>query len=310
MRTILCSLLFALALLPAVVPAQELEGWKLVFQDEFNGSGKPSQMKWQYEYGFVRNREPQWYSKDLANVRQRNGALELTALQLDKPHKNPHYNSKAPASDWQKSRQTYTYTSGSLETETRFHFQYGKVEVRAKLSKGQGAWPAIWARGVKGNWPDCGEIDIMEYVWSSPQTAWSTLHFTGSDKVPTSQRSKGYTSPVVADGEWHTYGCEWDKDKITFFFDGQAFYTWDVNMANRPDGTNPFRAPHYLKLNLALGDPTNWGGKLDPSILPQTFYVDYVRIWQRPLPGMEQTAKKAPAKGKGKPRAKPRPRKK
>lgn len=272
--------LFSLMLLLGATTTFASE-WKLIFSDEFNGTGAPDAAKWTYEEGFVRNREPQWYASDLANVCQRAGALELTARKLPEARPNPRFSPQASADDWSRSRPTYVYTSGSIETKDTFSFQYGKVDVRARLPKGQGVWPAIWTLGTTRRHPDCGEIDIMEYVWSSPKTAWSTLHFLGREKVPTSKRSGGYTGPEVLDGEWHIYTMEWDDKRMTFSFDGKPYFTYDLDLANRPDGTNPFRAPHYLKLNLALGDPSNWGGTLDEKILPQTFAIDYVRVWQR-----------------------------
>lgn len=272
--------LFCLSVLLLPVAALAAE-WKLVFSDEFEGAGAPNPAKWRYEEGFERNHEPQWYSRSLENVRCRNGALELTARKLEAPRPNPRFSADAPEKDWQRSWKEYAYTSGSIDTRGLFTFQYGKVEVRARLPKGQGVWPAIWTLGAERRHPDCGEIDIMEYVWSSPKTVWSTLHFLGREKVPPSKRSRAHTGPEVLDGAWHTYGLEWDKERMVFSFDGKPFFTWALDIANRPDGTNPFRAPHYLKLNLALGSPANWGGKLDDSILPQTFAVDYVRIWQK-----------------------------
>lgn len=267
------SLCVSVLLLPVAALAAE---WKLIFSDEFEGSGAPDPAKWRYEEGYIRNREPQWYSRSLENVCQRKGALELTARKLPEPKANPKVAKDAP--EWKK---TYTYTSGSIETRGKFSFLYGKVEVRARLPKGQGVWPAIWTLGTERGHPDCGEIDIMEYVWSSPKTAWSTLHFLGREKVPNNKRSGGYTGPEVADGQWHTYGMEWDKERMVFSFDGKPYFTWPLDLANRPDGSNPFRAPQYLKLNLALGHTANWGGKLDDTILPQTFAVDYVRIWRK-----------------------------
>lgn len=286
------SLTLSALLFPMVMLAAD---WKLVFSDEFEGIGAPDPAKWRHEEGFVRNREPQWYARSLENACLQDGVLELTARRLPTPLPNPKFSADAPRGDWQRSRTHYAYTSGSIETKGLFSFRYGKVEVRARLPKGQGVWPAIWTLGTERRHPDCGEIDIMEYVWSSPQTVWATLHFLGREKMPTARRSRGHTGPEVADGQWHTYGLEWDEKRMVFAFDGKPYFTWVLDLANRPDGTNPFRAPHYLKLNLALGDPCNWGGKLEDGILPQTFSVDYVRVWQRTEGGSPHSEKK-PAK--------------
>ena len=284
-----------LALLPLALIGQAAtpvpEGYTLLFADEFDKPGLPDPAKWRYEEGWVRNQEAQWYSKaDPANTWVTNGTLRLTGLRLPKPRPNPYAkNAALPAADvknprpsfWGAERPAILFTSGSIETRGLFSFQYGRVDVRARLPQGQGVWPAIWTLGVKGRHPDCGEIDIMEYVWSSPQTVWSTLHFPGREKIPTSQRSGGHTGPDVQDGQFHLYTLEWDAERMVFSFDGKPYYTYPIDRANQPDGTNPFRQPHYLKLNLALGTKHNWGGDLDPAILPQTFEVDYVRVYRK-----------------------------
>ncbi len=272
-------LIVLLSILPTFLFATE---WQLVFFDEFTDDGEPNAMKWGYEEGFIRNREPQWYTSSLENVGCSGGVLRLTARKLEKPHHNPNYRVDAPEQDWKRVRKDYHYTSGSIETRGRFEFLYGKVEVRAKLPQGRGVWPAIWTLGRAGEWPNRGEIDVMEYIWDHSQTIWSTLHFTNSAKLPLNQRSGQYTSLEVQDDDWHLYGMEWTRDMITFTFDKVPFFSFPIERANRPDGTNPFRQPHYLKLNLALGagEGVNWGGILDDAILPQTFAVDYVRIYQ------------------------------
>lgn len=140
--------------------------------------------------------------------------------------------------------------------------KYGKIEVRAKLPKGIGSWPAIWMLGTsrpKVGWPACGEIDIMEYVSSAPGTCHATLHWKRTDGGTNRKNaSKGIKTkePSLTD-TFHVYGMEWDDKNITFTLDGKPYGTLPVDIANQPDGSNPFRAPHYLLLNLALGG--SWG---------------------------------------------------
>ena len=286
-----CALLSCAPLLanPFVDPAtprdvRETHGdWRLVFSDEFEGAGSPHAKRWRYELGLVRKREPQEYVRSLDNVRQRAGSLELVARKLPSPKRNPRYKAAKEGEEppkWPACQEKIRYTSGSVDTKGLFSFQYGKVEVRAKLPKGQGIWPAIWTLGAHGRHPDCGEIDIMEWVSSAPQTLWCTLHFAGSSALPATQHGGTFTSPVIADGQWHLYTLLWTDQALLFSFDNRLLYSFPIARANRADGSNPFRAPHYLKLNLALGDSTNWGGTLDESCLPQTFAIDYVRIWQ------------------------------
>lgn len=278
----LFALLPALALLGCATTTPVPEGYTLLFADEFEQDGLPDPAKWVYEEGWVRNQEPQWYAKaDPASTGVSGGTLRLTARKLDTPRPNPYFGKKGLPWHCGADRPTIAYTSGSIETRGKFDFRYGRIDVRARLPQGQGVWPAIWTLGSKGRHPACGEIDIMEYVWSSPQTVWSTLHFPGREQIPTSQRSGGHTGPDVQDGAFHLYTMEWDSDKMVFSFDGKPYYTYPIDRANQPDGSNPFRQPHYIKLNLALGSVHNWGGELDDTILPQTFEVDYVRVYQK-----------------------------
>ena len=282
MNRALLPLLPLLALCGCAATPHAPEGYTLVFADEFDREGLPDATKWRYEEGWVRNREAQWYAKaDPANTWCQDGTLRITGRALETPRPNPKRDPEAPAQNWGAHRDAIRYTSGSIDTRDAFSFRYGRAEIRARLPQGQGVWPAIWTLGVKGRHPACGEIDIMEYVWSSPRSVWSTLHFPGRYDVPTAERSGAHTGPDVQDGEFHIYAMDWDDERIVFSFDGKPYYTYRLDKANQPDGSNPFRQPHYLKLNLALGTEHNWGGDLDPAILPQTFEVDYVRIYQR-----------------------------
>lgn len=268
-------------LLPCVALLTGCASERLIFADEFDVPGLPDPAVWRYEEGWVRNEEAQWYSKaDPANTWIEDGTLRLTARELEKPRPNPAFDPNAPERDWGARRDAIRYTSGSIDTKGRFAFQYGRVEVRARLPKGKGLWPAIWTLGVWGRHPACGEIDIMEHVWSSRDRVWATLHFPGRYDVPPESRSGAYAGAEVQDGDFHLYGMEWDAERIVFTFDGAPYYAFPLSRVDQPDGTNPFRQPHYLKLNLALGTEANWGGPLDPAALPATFEVDYVRVYQ------------------------------
>ena len=132
-------------------PRPAAAGWTLVFSDEFDRPGAPDPAKWDYELGYIRNNEKQFYTSRPENVRVEGGALVIEA------RKEPY--------------QGFGYTSASVNTSGRFEFQYGRVEVRAKLPAGTGMWPAIWTLGVNRKtvgWPACGEIDIMENVGFEP----------------------------------------------------------------------------------------------------------------------------------------------
>ena len=117
--------------------------WKVVWSDEFNGPAIDKSV-WNYEIGLIRNKEPQYYTDRAENSYIENGNLVIET-------RMENYRG-AP------------YTSASLNTRGRKAFLYGRIEMRARLPKGNAIWPAFWTMGERGRWPRCGEIDIME-MW-------------------------------------------------------------------------------------------------------------------------------------------------
>lgn len=251
-------------------------GYELVWADEFDRPGLPDPAKWACEEGFVRNREAQYYATNAGTARVESGRLVIEARK--ERRLNPHY--VEGASDWRRARRTTDYLSASLTTRGKAQWRYGRIEVRARLPHGRGVWPAIWTLGtniaVRG-WPRCGEIDVMEFVGKQPDKIYATVHFAGEDGRHVSRGNKGF-SVERPWGAFHVYAIEWTERRIDFFFDGVRCHSFDVDEAG--EGTdNPFREPHYLILNLALGG--NWGGEIDDTVLPRRFEIDYVRVYRR-----------------------------
>lgn len=261
-------LLFAFLLSGAASAAE----WKLVWSDEFEGSGHPDPEKWGYESGFVRNREKQYYTtKRLKNARLENGYLVIEG------HKESLTTGDL-ANEPSKKQAKFNYTAASLHTKGLADWKFGKIEVRAKVPKGKGTWPAIWTLGSnipEVGWPRCGEIDIMEFVGKEPGKIHGNAHFHREGKHASDHKERK-TKEVWK--EFHTYSIEWDTNHIHFAFDNQRYHSFRLEKANTPAG-NPFRKPHYLLLNLALGG--NWGGEIDESIFPVQYLIDYVRIYQK-----------------------------
>ena len=168
-----------------------------------------------------------------------------------------------------------------MVTKSKASWQYGRIEVRAQLPHGKGVWPAIWTLGTnisQVKWPTCGEIDIMEFVGKATSNIYATVHYG----VAGQHRSDGGTLVTAAPwADFHVYACEWDTDHIDFFFDNQKYHTVPVDKAGT-GAENPFRKPHYLLINFALGG--SWGGPIDDTVLPQKFLIDYVRIYSRAAP--------------------------
>lgn len=256
--------------------AAQTTDWELVWSDEFDYTGLPDRAKWGYEVGFVRNQELQYYTQDRPeNARVENGNLVIEARRETFP--NPRY--EAGSQNWQTARENADYTAASLVTLGKASWQYGRIEVRAKIPQGKGAWPAIWMLGTdrgKIRWPLCGEIDIMEFVGKEPEFIHGTCHYAGEDGKHKSSGSKTKTAAPYDD--FHVYAIEWNEERIDFFFDELKYFSFPLDKA----GTGPenaFRKPFYLLINYAVGG--SWGGAVDPGIFPSQYLIDYVRVYQR-----------------------------
>jgi beta-glucanase (GH16 family) len=252
-------------------------GWKLVWADEFDKDGKPDPKNWNYEAGFVRNRELQWYQPD--NAWCKDGLLIIEGRRERK--QNPNY---APDNtlDWRASREYADYTSASLITKSRHHWQYGRFEMRGRIDVRPGLWPAFWTLGIEGAWPSNGEIDIMEYYRGTllANVAWGT-------ERPRMAAWNTVKKPITEfnDSDWskqfHVWRMDWDEQVIKLYVDDILLNTTELKDTFNKDaeGKNPFHQPHYIILNLAIGGTS--GG--DPSMtdFPARLEVDYVRVYQK-----------------------------
>lgn len=233
-------------------------GWRVVWSDEFNRDGLPDARKWDYEVGLVRNKEAQYYTRR----RPENARVERGLLVIE-----------ARREPWQGS----DYTSASLITLGKFGFQYGRVEVRAKLPAARGAWPAIWMlgedRAIVG-WPRCGELDILEHVGHLPGVVHGTVH---QAKDSSGYQSKGGTVHIpTATSAFHTYRMDWTPQALIWFVDDVEYFRFPYVGPT----TWTFDRRMYLLLNLAVGG--SWGGQqgIDAVLFPQRFEVDWVRVSQ------------------------------
>jgi len=253
-------------------------GMTLVWNDEFNVSGKPDTANWRCEKGFGRNQELQWYQAENASCQ--NGLLIIEGKK--EKVRNPYY-SKGSFS-WKTSRKFAEYTSASINTNGKKKFQFGRFEIRARIDTACGSRPAIWTLGSTKPWPSNGEIDIMEFyrVFHIPTIlanfAWGTkknLQAKWDDmKIPLADF-------IALDPAWtkkfHIWRMDWNKESISIFLDDQLLNTILLDQTVNPDGFNPFLQPHYIVLNLALGGD---GGDPSKSKFPIKYEVDYIRVYQ------------------------------
>ncbi|WP_159518153.1 glycoside hydrolase family 16 protein [Sunxiuqinia indica] len=263
-----------------IVP-QKKKGLVLIWNDEFSEDGAPNAENWNYEYGFVRNQELQWYQSQ--NAICKNGRLIIEGKR--ETVENPNY---SPASsDWRNIREVASYTSSCLITRGLQEWSTGGYyEVRARIDVTKGAWPAIWLLGTEGSWPENGEIDMMEYYpiddepYLLANVAWGTAkkHNAAWDGA-----KKLYSDLTSQDPDWsnkfHLWSMMWNEDYIRLYVDDELLNEVDLRKTLNADKHNPFVGSQkfYLLLNLAIG--SNGGIPYDPDF-PITFEVDYVRIYQ------------------------------
>jgi beta-glucanase (GH16 family) len=236
--------------------------WKIVWSDEFTYTGLPDKSKWDYEEGFVRNEELQYYTRG----RKENAWVEKDMLVIEA--KRERYKNSA-------------YTSASLTTHGRVSWRYGRIEIRAKLPSGRGIWSAFFTMGKnieKVGWPACGEIDIMENVGFNPDMIQGTVHTTKYNHLDGTHKFSRISIPEPYK-KFHVYAIEWDTKKIDFFVDDKKYFTFE----NEGSGVEawPFDKEQYLILDIAVGG--SWGGikGVNNSIFPQKLYIDYIRVYQR-----------------------------
>ncbi len=228
------------------------------WSDEFNTDGAPDATKWGYDIGGTGwgNNELQYYTNGL-NTAVNGGILKIEARKEFQSGKN--------------------YTSARMISKNKGDWIYGRIEVKAKLPKGRGTWPAIWmlpTDNAYGGWPNSGEIDIMEHVGYDLNNVHFTLHaqtFYGANGKGAGKYIGGATD------DFHLYRLDWTPYGIRGYFDNEKIFEYLNNGAG--SATWPFDKIFHLLLNIAVGG--NWGGAqgVDDTIFPATMEIDYVRVY-------------------------------
>ncbi len=241
--------------------------WTMIFNDEFNTDGMPDRTKWYTDprpKGWINGEQQVYTDSTRDNARVRNGNLVITGKK--------DFPTGVSAEPWSSAR---------LITQGKMDFLYGKVEVRARLPRARGSWPAIWlmpASSVYGNWPQSGELDVMEHVGNNFGTVLSTVH-TQSHNWTNGGQLSGTRYFPDADTAFHVYGMEWSADSVKFIFDNVNFFSYVNPHTSWKDW--PFDQKFYLILNLAIGG--GMGGSITEADWPDSMLVDYVRVYQKGL---------------------------
>jgi len=244
------------------------ESWTLQWNEEFNGE-QINTSNWKYELGDGTdyglpigwgNNEKQIYTSNNENSSIVNdggvSALAITALEDN----------------------SGGYTSAKLTTQNLFSMRFGRVEVRAKMPKGQGFLPAIWMLGDNKDqisWPGCGEIDIVEVLGNDPSRYYSSLHFANDENKQGEKQGSNLSSGGDFSDSYHIFTLDWTPETITFSLDGQIHNQFLIE-----DDMKEFLRSSYLILNVAVGG--NWPGEPDETtVFPQTMYTDYIRVYSK-----------------------------
>ena len=241
-------------------------GWNLAWSDEFDGPAGTAANgnNWVYETGNNNgwgNNELEYYQAGNAN-----GALDGKG--------NFVITSK------KETVGGFNYTSARLKTQGKHDWTYGHFEARIKIPYGQGMWPAFWMMGsTGGNWPACGEIDIMESLGKEPNIVHGTMHGPGYSGAQGPTASYTMPGPAKLADDFHVFAVEWETNVIRWYFDGQLYSTktpTDIGAGN----TWVFNHPFYFLINNAVGG--GWPGNPDATtVFPQQMTIDYVRVCQR-----------------------------
>ena len=227
--------------------------YSLIWSDEFDSTAVKTK-NWNFETGNLGvNNEKEYYQAANATIEE--GNLVIAAKR--------------------ENVGGQLYTSARLNSQGKVTATYGRIEARIKAPLGAGFWPAFWMLGSNintVNWPNCGEIDIMEHV-NADNLFYGTIHWNSGG----GHAQYGLNTSIATAGDYHIYAIEWDNSEIRWYVDSTQYVT--ANIANNINNTNAFHLPFFILLNFAVGgDFPNQA--VNDSLLPAKMYVDYVRVYK------------------------------
>lgn len=246
------------------------------WSEDFNGTGQANPMVWNYEVGYRRNNEAQYYVAGSSNGWQEGGNFIIEGR-------------KEVRVDPVKG--TMNYTSASIVTNDKYYWKFGRAQIRAKIPAKAGMWPAIWGTGELGQWPHCGEVDILEY-YGEKILANVAVGSASEWSAKWDGANRSMTSLLAIDSnwrnEWHVWTMQWDDQNIRIYVDNLLVntipQTWMVNSA----GYNPSWGPQYpfqsngmtCWLNLAMGGGAGGDPTATMNSGSQRYLIDYWKVWE------------------------------
>lgn len=233
---------------PSPNPAALIPGWKLIWWDEFDGPSLDA-TKWNvvsdapggYQHCCMSGNLAAWAPDDVSLV---GGSLRLTTER--------------------RSFQGHAYTSGAVSTKGKFNFLYGRLDIRARLPRGNGLWPAFWLLpDVPGSANLPYEVDVAEALGQWPHTdfmvAWDGSQRTGYCE---------YNGPDFS-ADYHVFSFIWTASSISWQIDGTQRCSFTTGVPS---------TRMELILNTFIGG--SWPVPPDAStVLPQYTDIDYVRVY-------------------------------
>ncbi|CAN5501038.1 hypothetical protein BH10BAC2_BH10BAC2_28610 [soil metagenome] len=237
-------------------------GYALAWSDEFDGNAVDN-ANWTFESGNNNG----WGNAELENYTNRTENAFVSKGNLIIEAREDNY-------------QSSNYTSARMITKGKQAFTFGRVDIRAKLPKGKGVWPALWMLGSNidaVSWPACGEIDILELLGQEPNKIYGTLHWGANTAAHESKGSNYILGAGSFDEQFHVYTMLWKEDNIKLYIDDIEFLT--VDKTDLTGSEYPFNKNFFFIFNIAVGG--NWPGSPDATtVFPQRMIVDYVRVFQ------------------------------
>lgn len=237
-------------------------GYTRAWSDEFNGNSLNIQ-NWSYESG-----GSGWGNHELENYTSRSQNIFVSGGNLIIEARQEAYGGN-------------NYTSARINTSGKQQFQFGRIDIRAKLPVSKGMWPALWMLGsnlAAAGWPACGETDIMELIGTNPKQVVGSMHWKRQDGSAGTYNNSYSLSTEDFSRQFHVFSLIWAKDSVQLLVDDHVYMNGGIH--NVTSGTYPFNSPFFFIFNVAVGG--DWPGPPDgTTIFPQRMFVDYVRVFQK-----------------------------